>query len=119
MIGDVNLLPTCHMPRLQLDITYLKGGEMAGINPKLGLNPDTEMPTHLSQITHELGICKATISQKNNFTGKRHTPLCLVQQGLIHLQRNSCTTMFNHLPNQRDCTTAIDHRSANHTVGIP
>jgi hypothetical protein len=28
------------MSRIQLDITYLKGAEGAGINPKLGLNPD-------------------------------------------------------------------------------
>jgi len=70
LISDLHGLPTPEVARFKINIIHLKRGQVAGINPKLGLNPNTKMPTHLSQRAHQLSICEATIGQKDNLTGK-------------------------------------------------
>src|SRR6266487_6137035 len=42
-------LPETHVTRLQRDFTHLKRRQMAGVNPKIRLDPDAEVPTQLAQ----------------------------------------------------------------------
>src|SRR5262249_54077333 len=102
LCGDGHLLPATALPPGHGEALAFTARTPATREPKAPLDPNPPMPAQALQISHQLGIRKTAIGQKDYGAAPRQQEGRSLQEIVVDFERHLRTAMVEHTPHQGD-----------------